>query len=54
LVLIIKVPYVPVKKESLRGWRDGSAVKNTGCSSKSPEFKSQQPQWWLTTILNEI
>jgi hypothetical protein len=25
------------------GWRDGSAVKNTDCSSKGPEFKSQQP-----------
>ena len=23
--------------------RDGSAVKNTGCSSGGPEFKSQQP-----------
>jgi hypothetical protein len=26
-----------------RGWRDGSAVKSTDCSSKGPEFKSQQP-----------
>jgi hypothetical protein len=25
------------------GWRDGSVVKNTGCSSRGPEFKSQQP-----------
>jgi hypothetical protein len=25
------------------GWRDGSAVKSTDCSSKGPEFKSQQP-----------
>jgi hypothetical protein len=25
------------------GWRDGSAVKGTDCSSKGPEFKSQQP-----------
>jgi hypothetical protein len=24
-------------------WRDGSAVKSTDCSSKGPEFKSQQP-----------
>jgi hypothetical protein len=31
------------KKCRHRGWRDGSAVKNTDCSSKSPEFKSQQP-----------
>jgi hypothetical protein len=25
------------------GWRDGSMVKRTGCSSRGPEFKSQQP-----------
>jgi hypothetical protein len=25
----------------LGGWRDGSAVKSTDCSSKGPEFKSQ-------------
>jgi hypothetical protein len=24
------------------GWREGSAVKSTDCSSKGPEFKSQQ------------
>jgi hypothetical protein len=34
-------------KYSLRfyfwGWRDGSVGKNTDCSSKGPEFKSQQP-----------
>jgi hypothetical protein len=24
-------------------WRDGSAVKNTDCSSRGPEFNSQQP-----------
>jgi hypothetical protein len=23
-------------------WRDGSAVKSTGCSCKDPEFNSQQ------------
>jgi hypothetical protein len=32
------------KKELVRlGWRDGSAVKSTDCSSGGPEFKSQQP-----------
>jgi hypothetical protein len=31
------------KKQALGGWRDGSEVKNTDCSSKGPEFKSQQP-----------
>jgi hypothetical protein len=25
------------------GWRDGSAVKSTDCSSKGPEFNSHQP-----------
>ena len=27
----------------LQGWRDGSVDKSTDCSSKGPEFKSQQP-----------
>jgi hypothetical protein len=26
-----------------KGWRDGSGVKSTDCSSEGPEFKSQQP-----------
>jgi len=25
------------------GWRDGSAVRSTDCSSRGPEFNSQQP-----------
>ena len=25
-----------------RGWRDGSNVKSTDCSSRGPEFNSQQ------------
>jgi hypothetical protein len=33
----------PYKKSVGGGWRDGSAVKSTDCSSKGPEFKSQQP-----------
>jgi hypothetical protein len=32
-----------LKMSSLGGWRDGSAIKSTGCSSKGPEFNSQQP-----------
>jgi hypothetical protein len=33
-----------VKLESIhKGWRDGSAVKGTDCSSTGPEFKSEQP-----------
>jgi hypothetical protein len=30
-------------KDDTWGWRDGSAVKSTDCSSEGPEFKSQQP-----------
>jgi hypothetical protein len=33
----------PSYKFELLGWRDGSAVKSTDCSSEGPEFKSQQP-----------
>jgi len=25
------------------GWRGGSVVRSTDCSSRGPEFKSQQP-----------
>jgi hypothetical protein len=28
---------------TLGGWRDGSVVKSTDCSSRGPEFNSQQP-----------
>jgi hypothetical protein len=30
-------------KTGAGGWRDGSAVKSTDCSSEGPEFNSQQP-----------
>ena len=30
-------------KGHILGWRDGSAAKSTDCSSRGPEFKSQQP-----------
>jgi hypothetical protein len=30
-------------KKCIWGWRDGSGVKSTDCSSEGPEFKSQQP-----------
>jgi len=33
---------VLIQKFSL-GWRGGSVVKSTDCSSRGPEFKSQQP-----------
>ena len=32
-----------VKMPEAGGWRDGSAVKSIACSSKGPEFNSQQP-----------
>jgi len=31
------------KKLAYWGWRDGSVVKSTVCSSRGPEFNSQQP-----------
>jgi hypothetical protein len=31
------------KKEKVQGWRDHSEVKSTDCSSRGPEFSSQQP-----------
>jgi hypothetical protein len=34
--------FVFIEKKS-GGWRDGSAVKSTDCSSEGREFKSQQP-----------
>jgi hypothetical protein len=36
------------------GWRDGSVVKSTDCSSRGPEFKSQQAAQRLTTSHNKI
>ena len=30
-------------KNTVWEWRDGSVVKITGCSSRGPEFNSQQP-----------
>jgi hypothetical protein len=32
-----------IRKALGLGWRDGSAVKSTDCSSEGLEFKSQQP-----------
>jgi hypothetical protein len=32
-----------LKKLGIVGWRDGSVVDSTDCSSRGPEFKSQQP-----------
>lgn len=37
---------IPVRMAKIKnsGWRDGSAVKSTDCSSEGHEFKSQQPR----------
>jgi len=32
-----------VKSGAAGGWRDDSVVKSTDCSSRGPEFNSQQP-----------
>jgi hypothetical protein len=32
------------------GWRDGSAVKNTGCSSRGPRFNVQHPHYLSVTL----
>jgi hypothetical protein len=34
------------------GWREGSVVKSTDCSSRGPEFPATT--WWLTTTCNGI
>ena len=34
--------YLELRSEE-GGWRDGSVVKSTDCSSVGPEFKSQHP-----------
>ncbi|KAL6091415.1 hypothetical protein STEG23_028397 [Scotinomys teguina] len=36
------------------GWRDGSAVQITGCSSKGPGFDSQNPQLSITPVLENL
>lgn len=44
----------PVSKQN-RGWRDGSSIKSTGCSSRGPRFNSQHPdgisQLLVTVVL---
>jgi hypothetical protein len=53
LYLVIKIILLPTNllqllplKQNLThflGWRDSSEIKSTGCSSRGPEFNSQQP-----------
>jgi hypothetical protein len=32
-----------ILESKLWGWRDGSVVRSTGCSSRGPEFNFHQP-----------
>jgi hypothetical protein len=36
-------------KKAFSGWKDGSVVKSSDCSSRDPEFNSQQPHGGLQT-----
>ena len=36
-----------LRKEDVRVWRDGSVVTLVDCSSRGPEFNSQQPHGGL-------
>jgi hypothetical protein len=45
-VILSPNPYVECiwyQEQTDRGWRGGSAVKRDDCSSRGPEFNSQQP-----------
>jgi hypothetical protein len=42
-MLLKKIGQVERSKEGYSGWRDGSVVKSTDCSSRGPEFNSQYP-----------
>lgn len=35
----------PIREQRIWGWRDGSLVKITCCSSRRLEFRSQHPHW---------
>jgi hypothetical protein len=41
--LLSQVLPIPAVSAFEKDWRDGSAVKSTDCSSRGPEFNSQQP-----------
>ena len=43
-MLLKKIGQVERSKEGYSGWRDGSVVKSTDCSSRGPEFNSQYPR----------
>jgi hypothetical protein len=35
--------HTEAERKKILGWRDGLVAKSTDCSSRSPEFDSQQP-----------
>ena len=43
ITLSIFLVYMSSLRSPDSGWRDGSAVKSIACSSRGPEFNSQQP-----------
>jgi hypothetical protein len=43
VLLVSQLKYQLMLKKLEEGWQDGSAGKNTDCSSEGPEFKSHQP-----------
>jgi hypothetical protein len=42
-VLLITEASLKLLKRNFWGWRDGSEIKSTDCSSRGPEFNFQQP-----------
>jgi hypothetical protein len=40
---MLVMPPLGAIRNQVEGWRGGSAVKSTGCSSRGPRFNSQQP-----------
>jgi hypothetical protein len=42
-VFFFKDRLINCKRKYREGWRDGSVVKSTDCSSRDPEFNFQQP-----------
>ena len=54
IISAIKILVYKLGKSYLRGWRDSSAIKSTGCSSR-PGFNSQHPysyssEWSITSV----
>jgi hypothetical protein len=41
--LLRKIDTISYSRITIWGWRNDSEVKSTDCSSKGPEFNSQQP-----------